>query len=335
MVEKTNFTNEAIINEIKKHYGICVNKIDRIIGGSANIYELFSDSGIYILKEFQKWYKSETILKEVHVIDHLRAKGIKVPEYVRCLNGNYSFNYMGNEVIIQKYIEGYVKKPNTGGKKDLLESAKILGLIINALEDYTYDDLPSFDLEYIMSKEKLRSSIYKNAELIKCTDDNLIINDLKNKEFIIKNLLNINLSEDFKNMTIAKSHGDFGIVQLIYGKDITIIDFATAMEVPIAYEVIRSYACVDKKCASGEINMDNLILYIREFNKYVPLNRYDLKCMAYIYLYKLASSSYGFKQYINNGDLDLYKIGVWRSKMCRYLFENYEYIGNRLIDEFL
>lgn len=335
MVEKSNFTNETIINEVKKNYGICVNRVDRIIGGSANIYKLYSDSGIYILKEFQKWYKSETILKEVHVIQHLRGKGIKVPEYIRCLNGNYSFNYMGNEVIVQKYIEGYVKKTNTGGRKDLLESARILGLIINSLEDYPYDDLPSFDLEYIMSKEKLRSSISKNTELIKNTNDELITSYLKNKEFIINNLLDVNLSDDFKNITIAKSHGDFGILQLIYGDEITIIDFATAMEVPIAYEVIRSYACVDKKCASGEINIDNLIFYIREFNKYVPLNKYDLKYMAYIYLYKLASSSYGFKQYINNGDLDLYKVGVWRSKMCRYLYENYEYIGNRLINEFL
>ena len=107
------------------------------------------------------------------------------------------------------------------------------------------------------------------------------------------------------------------------------------MEVPIAYEVIRSYVCVDRKCFDGKVNIDNLILYIREFIKYVPLNKYDLKYMAYIYLYKLASSSYGYKQYINNGDLDLYEFGKWRSKMCKYLFEKYESIGKRLVEEFL
>ena len=334
MVEKTNFTNKSIVGEVKKNYGINVKKTEIITGGSANIYKLYCDSGIFILKEFQKWYKRETILKEVHVINHLRGKGINVPMYIRCLNGNYSFNYKGNEVILQKYIKGFVKRANTGYRKDLFQSAKILGLIINALKDYPYDDLPSFNLYYIMSKEKLKSSIIKNNELIKSTCDEYIINDLKKKESIIKKLLEVKVSSDFKEMTIAKSHGDFGIVQLIYGDEITVIDFATAMEVPVAYEVIRSYVCVDKKCADGEVNIDNLILYIREFIKYVPLNKYDLKYMAYIYLYKLASSSYGYKQYIKNGDLDLYNFGKWRGKMCRYLFENYEMLSKRLVEEF-
>ena len=120
MVEKSNFTNQSIVLEVKKKYGINVRKVENIVGGSANIYKLYSSDGIFILKEFQKWYDSKMILKEVHVIEHLKDKGISTPEYVRCLNGDYSFNYMGNEVIMQKFIEGYVKKPNTGGKEDLL-----------------------------------------------------------------------------------------------------------------------------------------------------------------------------------------------------------------------
>lgn len=210
-----------------------------------------------------------------------------------------------------------------------------MGLIVNALEDYPYDDLVPFDLNSILSKEKLKHSIKKNNDLINKTSEMYIIKDLERKEVIIKNLLDVNLSSDFKNLTLLKSHGDFGIVQLIYGKEITVIDFATAMEVPIAYEIIRSYACVDKECADGKINIDNLILYIREFIKYVSLNKYDLKYMAYLYLYKLASSSYGYRQYINNGDLDLYNFGKWRIKMCVYLFENYKSIGERLTEEFL
>lgn len=335
MVEKTKFTNKTLISEVKKNYGIIVKTIEKINGGSANIYKLYSDNGIFVLKEFQKWYKRETILKEVHVIQHLRNKGINVPEYVRCLDGSYSFNYKGNEVIVQKFIHGFVKKPNTGEKRDLLESAKILGLIVNALKDYPFDDLPSFDLEFIICKEKLKKSIIKNDELVNSTNDEFIINDLKNKRSIISGLLEVELPSDFKKITILKSHGDFGIVQLIYGDVITVLDFATAMDVPIAYEVIRSYVCVDRECINGEVNIDNLILYIREFTKYVPLNKYDLKYMAYIYLYKLASSSYGYKQYINNGDLDLYNFGKWRGKMCRYLFENYDIIGKRLVQEFL
>lgn len=212
MVEKTKFTNKTLISEVKKNYGIIVKTIEKINGGSANIYKLYCDSGTFILKEFQKWYKKETILKDVHVIQHLRNKGINVPEYVRCLDGSYSFNYKGNEVIVQKFIHGCVKKPNTGEKRDLLESAKILGLIVNALKDYPFDDLPSFDLEFIICKEKLKKSIIKNDELVNSTNDEFIINDLKNKRSIIRGLLEVELPSDFKKITILKTHGDFGIV---------------------------------------------------------------------------------------------------------------------------
>ena len=114
---------------------------------------------------------------------------------------------------------------------------------------------------------------------------------------------------------------------------ITVIDLATAMELPIVYEIIRSYAGTDKKYKDGKIDIDNLILYIKEFLKYASLNKYDLKYMTYIYMHKLASSSYGYKQYINNGNLELLRFGKWRTKICKYLFDNYEYIGQRLEEE--
>lgn len=108
-VEKSVFTNSTIIKEVKKHYGIDITKIEKIIGGSANLYKVYSDYEIYVLKEFQEWYNKDIILKEVHVINHLKSKNIKVPEYIKCLDGKYSFNYKEREVILQKYIEGIVK----------------------------------------------------------------------------------------------------------------------------------------------------------------------------------------------------------------------------------
>lgn len=188
-------------------------------------------------------------------------------------------------------------------------------------------------MEALTSKDVLKKAINKNNDLIKQTKDKNIINDLNIKNSIAKELLVKDIPKDINKVTFKKSHGDFGIVQLIYGEEITVIDLATAMELPIAYEIIRSYACVDKDCIDGKININNLILYIKEFFKYVKLNKYDLKYMAYIYMRKLASSSYGYKQYISSGNLDLLKFGKWRTKICKYLFDNYEYIGQRLEEE--
>ncbi len=334
-VEKSVFTNSTIVKEVKKHYGIDIIKIEKIIGGSANLYKVYSDKVIYVLKEFQEWYNKDSILKEVHVINHLRNKNIKVPEYIKCLNGKYSFNYKEREVILQKYIDGIVKKPNTGDINDLLESAKILGQIVKSLEDYPYEDMNQYEniINALTSKDIFREAINKNNDLISKTKDKNIINDLNIKNNIAKELLMRDIPKDINKVTFKKSHGDFGIVQLIYGKEITVIDLATAMELPIVYEIIRSYAGTDKKCIDGKIDIDNLILYIKEFLKYASLNKYDLKYMTYIYMHKLASSSYGYKQYINNGNLELLRFGKWRTKICKYLFDNYEYIGQRLEEE--
>ena len=70
MVEKTEFTEDTIKSEVKKHYGIKVNDIKVINGGSANIYKLTSNKGDkYILKEFQSKFSEKTILKEINIIN--------------------------------------------------------------------------------------------------------------------------------------------------------------------------------------------------------------------------------------------------------------------------
>ena len=330
MVEKSKFTKQSIISKVKKQYGIDIKDIEIITGGSANIYKISSEKETYILKEFQSGYSKELVLKEVRVINHLKSKNLNVPEYIKCLNGEYSFNYKEREVIMQKYIEGKVKKPNTGNKKDLLENAQILANIINALKDYPYDDIPHFNMDEVTSDESLKAAIIENNELIKTTKNKQIIQDLKDKNEIISKLLNTTISSDINKITILKTHGDFGIIQLIYGKETTVIDFATARELPIIREIIRSYACADKDCIDGNINIDNLILYVKEFTKYIELNKYDLKYMAYVYLLRLTSSAYGYKQYLNNGNEDLLRFGKWRTNLCRYLINNYEKIGETL-----
>ena len=54
--------------------------------------------------------------------------------------------------------------------------------------------------------------------------------------------------------------------------------------------------------------------------------------MSYIYLIQLLSSTYGYKEYINNNvNVDLLKFGYFRTNICKYLFKNAENISNRLL----
>ena len=41
-----------------------------------------------------------------------------------------------------------------------------------------------------------------------------------------------------------------------------IIDFVNAAELPITWEIIRSYSYIDKECINGSFNIDNLVEYM-------------------------------------------------------------------------
>ena len=55
MIEETVFTNERIIEVVKKIYNIDVHQVEKLNRGSANLYSLNENK--YILKEFQTKYK--------------------------------------------------------------------------------------------------------------------------------------------------------------------------------------------------------------------------------------------------------------------------------------
>ena len=87
---------------------------------------------------------------------------------------------------------------------------------------------------------------------------------------------------------------------------------------------------MDKECKNGEFNIDNLILYIKEYLKYSKLTKEDLKYLPYIYLIQLLSSTYGYKQYLQTNNLAMLEFGKERTNICRYLMKNKEIISKRL-----
>lgn len=339
MIEKTEFTDETIKESVKTNYGLDVQNIEKLNRGSANIFKLKIDNKFYILKEFQSKHQEKNILKEINVINFLKNKNLIVPKYVQCSNGEYYFKYNGKIVIMQEFIEGEIKAKNTGTKKELLDSAKYLGMIVTALEEYPYDDMWGCDINKYGNTKNFQKSIQMYKEIInKAKSDkkygNVIIKDLNDKIDMLNKLIEENNFRDISHVSVKKTHGDYSVMQFIYDGDNikAIIDFVNAGELPIVWEIIRSYSYIDKDSVDGNFNIPNLIEYTKEYMKYAKLNKYDLKYMPYIYLNQLLNSAFGYKQYLNNGNEELLHFGQERTNMCRYLMKNAKTISEKLLE---
>lgn len=213
-------------------------------------------------------------------------------------------------------------------------------MIVKSLENLDIL-LPLNDLSYLFSKEIFEKSIEKHQELLKVINDKddeetlKIKRDLEEKINMIKDISEENIFIDTKKLTIKNTHGDFNVLQLIYKNNHinSVIDFVSACKMPVVWELIRSYSYIDKNVKNGIFNLDTFTDYIKEFNKYVKLNDYDLKYMSYIYLIQLLSSTYGYKEYINNNEnIELLEFAHFRTNICKYLFNNAENISTRLLE---
>lgn len=338
MIEETVFTNEKIIEIVKNIYNIDVYQVEKLNRGSANLYSLNENK--YIFKEFQTKYTKEEIDKEIIIINHLKADDIPVPEYVKTISGEYSFAYENRIVIMQKFIDGYTMESNTGNYDQILESAEYLGKIIKSLETLKIE-LPSNDVSSWYSKETINESIEKQQKLLqKISADTYpqIYRDLTDKIFMLEYVRDNLDFRDMDKLTVMNTHGDYSVLQFMYkdGKINAIIDFVSACKMPIVWEVIRSYSYIDPKAKKGKIDIDNLVQYVKRFTNYVELNKYDFKFMSYLYLVQLLGSTFGYKQYIaDNSKTSLLNFAFFRTRLCKYLFENAEKITKVLMEELL
>lgn len=337
MLEKSVFTNDEIKKTVKIYYNINIQKIEHENRGSANIFYIYDSNNKYVLKEFESRCKEDKILQDAQIVSFLDSKNINVPTYIKTLDNHFYFKYKNRIIILMKFIRGYTKQPNTGTYNQMIECANLHGKIINALEEY--ERLESVDIEKWYHKKKIILAKEKYNQLIRRLGtheiEEKIKQDLKYKLKLLDKIEKINF-EDMQNMTLKNCHGDFSIMQFIYENENikAILDFERAKYIPVSWEIIRSYTHIDKKCKDGNIDTKNLLDYVKTVMKYIKLNEYDLKFMPYIYLIRLATSSYGYEEYINNNELtNLLNFGLWRTNMCKSLEENMEEIENKLENE--
>ena len=343
MLEESVFSNDEIINQIKQNYNIIITKIEIELRGSANIFYVYDKNNIkYVLKEFESACNEKNVIKEIDIINHLKQDGIKVAEYIKTINGDYYFKYKNRTVVLMKYIYGYVKESNTGNFKQVIESAELLGKIVKSLENY--NKMEEDNIEKWCNGEKLfncKQKFNNILEIINKTENSndssvtkKIKKDIIDRLKIVSELEKINFSE-MKNLTMKNCHGDFSIMQFIYEdeKVVAVLDFAKARKMPVAWEIIRSYTYIDEKCKDGEIDIENLVEYVKEVMKYIKLGKIDLKWMAYFYLVQLVSSPFGYNEYLRNNELtNLLEFAFWRCKMSRNLYARVEEVSGRLME---
>ena len=336
-IEKTNLNNVKIKYVLKKIYNINVLNITKIERGTSNIFKIETQDNKYILKEFIIERKKETIIKEVNIINYLQDKNINVPKYVKTINGDFYTENEGRIMIVQEFIEGYTIDNNTGDYNQTMQCANILGKLTKELANYQQLEEKNSMEEYF-SKARVHTGIRKMEQLkSELKNDNKYKDEIKKDlEYKIKISKEIENNFDFdviKKLTILNSHGDFCSQQLIYSnkKEPTIIDFEKARKLPIVWEVIRSYTYIDKKVKNGNINVDILVDYFKEFNKYIKLNQYDLKYASYLYLLQLVSSTYGYKEYNEDySQSELLDFAVYRTNLCKSLYEKADEISLKL-----
>jgi len=334
-LERSVLTNRDITEILRKYFvNTKIIKIEKLERGTSNIYLIYLENKKVILKEFNCQKTLDSIKKEISIINFLKDKKLNVPTYIKTINGKYYCKKKNKYIILQEYIEGYTIDDNSGDYNKTMESARLLGKIVNALKKY--DGLKDEKIiEKVYSKKALQNRVkFMQEQIINLDESNAFIKkDIQDKINIGKYLIENFDFNILNNVTILATHGDFNHQQLIYnGNKTTIIDFEKAKKMPIVWEIMRSYSYIDEKAKGGKIDINNLIDYFNEFCKYVRLNKYDLEYAAQIYLLQLVGSMFGYNEYIkDNSQIDLLKFGKFRTNLCRYLFENFDEIGKQLV----
>ncbi len=340
MKEETTFSDNEIRIEMNKRYGVDVKTVEKINKGTANIYKIVSHNQKLILKEFQSKYSKENVLKEINAIEYLRENSkVPLPIYLKNNNDEFYFMHKGKVVIVQKFIEGQVLEKNKGNYKQMLESARYLGLIVEGFKDYEIDD--SINILNWYSNDEFEKANKKYDEILSKLDNSKISENIKSdiifkKELLVK-LREIVDVEEIKNITHKVSHGDYSSLQFIYDNEDKIkavLDFIKVKRLPIVWEIARSYSYIDREAKTGNINVENLVEYTKQVAKFTELNEYDFKYLPYVYMIQLARSTFGYSEYFKDTEKkdDYLEFAFYRTNICRDLYEKADEISKKLLE---
>lgn len=306
----------------------------KINSGLDKTFKINSHKGKFILKIFQN--KLNTEKWEPYVLKRLRQNGLPVSEILRNKSGKYISEQNGNKFHLQKYIAGECCKNYTISQELLNCSARHLAKINIALNDMSLPDSKVCNLnfnenKYYKIKENYLATINKiKTDLIFDSEYSKILNCLKYRLDLLDNKYS-ELVYGLEALSLKNSHGDYSFRQiLLKNKNIEgIIDFSRTSNVPISWELIRSYTISSLECKDAIIDFDKFNKYIRSYENISRLTKFDKMYIPNIYILQLISSLFGLNEYIAYMDIPFLKLFYWRTELVKFLIENMKnfYIG--------
>lgn len=318
---------------VLQHYGMEIIQIKKLtVGAGSNTYLLSTDHGKFILKN-ANINEANNPQNEPSICQHLLQKGLLVSEFILDKEGYYVWTHDSNIYHMQKYIEGVNYKWNSAPNWLLSESARILGNIHYALQDYPALPIGIGEnfFKYVTPVTALKS--YENSyQHAKNTNDSRSVEDLS---FRIELMKRFSIPDiQFDKLTCRNTHGDYFISQLICGKNKinAVIDWTTACIHPIVWEIIRSYVYAAPECSNGKIDIAQFILYVKQYLNSAILSEYDLKMMAYIFYYQISVCDY-YNQYYqseaHNREIFLQQ-AIFSTKLMRWFDININELSDAL-----
>ena len=338
-LQKSVLNKEIISQQLKLHYHVSVREVQHLKMGSANCYVIFSDAGRYFLKEFQKGFSMEDLMREADLADFLIAHGIPTARFYKTKDGFPGLIYNNSLICLEEFIEGTGYEYDNFPDNMLPELASLLGKMHHVLRDYPLPtDMGKAWLDrlspeaIIAGYDKLIGIALQNHEDPNC---NRILSDLQYKKSLVER------SEQFKryyeNITYCPTHADYQGCQVIgLGNRIkAIIDFSSARNLPAVWEIMRSFTQSHKQCRQNAvIDVNAFCSYVNQYMQHSPLTDADLISMPYVYLFQLCISQYGYKQYLltdSENKEELLQFAFWRTAICRELDHKADEISEKLL----
>jgi homoserine kinase type II len=253
------------VKEILENYNLGEYKSHKRMWWSIKntLYLLTTSKGKFILKVFDKSSFKET-QPTLHIREELRRDGMPIPETFKTKAGNIVYKYNKNYLTIQRFVKDE-KRPEVDVNyvKDL---AKNLGLIDMNLIRIKNRQIPA-RLGYQFNRSSYRS------------DDIILDFDYKSAEERL-------IDETQKNVNRAKLrksiiHSDFTSSNLIFkNKRIkAVLDWD---------ELHKDYLVSDPAIALSHIitlpkriKPEIISSFVKEYNKYIKLNKEEEKAMYY------------------------------------------------------
>lgn len=321
-----------MIRNVWEHFKLQVFRCERIQDTSANVYCLCTDSGSFALKEYPSGTKYETIELETEVCAFLNGKGYTVPKHLIDREGHKIVTFENRYFTVYSWIPGKRQPFHSGTQKQSVQCAELYGRLVHSLKDFPRQltRKESFN----RSRDSIDQSICQHQALISVLDDVSVKEELQTKVELLYRLKEERW-EGFEFITWAKSHGDYSSYQILFdGENISgLLDFTSLREMPVIFELFRSFLYLSKGFEEGLPDMPEFAEYLKKYEKFEKLNTYDIQFAVRCYYLRILKSVFGYQQYsINPRNHRYLHLGQELYKQCILIRDNERQLTTQLYE---